>query len=187
MECDCRRDLDWWSDLLVFLIQNMATLYSSLLHTQTSVHSHVVIIRCLVAASNGGRSPSSGFRNCPWPQLPASHSNSSQRLNLNSSLSNSPTNQLSWLCPAYNISERTAQKTRLHYSCAIVVETRLFAKCYLVMVVVCLLISWSLPSSGSACHNIKLDLREIGWGDTNWIRLAKDSDQWRVLWTFHRL
>jgi hypothetical protein len=29
--------------------------------------------RCLVAAFNGGRSRSSGFPNCPRPQLPASH------------------------------------------------------------------------------------------------------------------
>jgi hypothetical protein len=28
---------------------------------------------CMVAASNSGRSPSSGFPNCPQPQLPASH------------------------------------------------------------------------------------------------------------------
>jgi hypothetical protein len=35
--------------------------------------------RCLVAATNGGRSPSSGFVNCPRPQLPASNSNSSQQ------------------------------------------------------------------------------------------------------------
>jgi hypothetical protein len=27
--------------------------------------------------------------------------------------------------------------------------------------------------------NIKLDLREIGWGGMNWIDLAKDRDQWR--------
>jgi hypothetical protein len=32
---------------------------------------------CLVAASNCGRSSSSGFSNCHWPQLPAAHSNSS--------------------------------------------------------------------------------------------------------------
>jgi hypothetical protein len=31
-------------------------------------------------ASSGGCSPSSGFLNCPRPQLPASHSNSSQQL-----------------------------------------------------------------------------------------------------------
>jgi hypothetical protein len=37
-------------------------------HTHTSVHSH------------------SGFPNYPLPQLPASHSNSSQRLNLSNSL-----------------------------------------------------------------------------------------------------
>jgi hypothetical protein len=64
-------------------------------HTHTSVYSHVFTSRCLVATSNGGRSPSSGFPNCPRPQLPASHSNSSQRLNLSSpthQLSHSPTN-----------------------------------------------------------------------------------------------
>jgi hypothetical protein len=26
-----------------------------------------------------------------------------------------------------------------------------------------------------------MDLREIGWGGTFWIDLAKDSDQWRAL------
>jgi hypothetical protein len=49
--------------------------------THTSVHSHVFTSRCLVAASNGGRSPSSEFLNWPRPQLPTSTSNSSQRLN----------------------------------------------------------------------------------------------------------
>jgi hypothetical protein len=38
---DYRRVLDWWSDLLDSLIHRVATIYSSLLHTQTSVHSHV--------------------------------------------------------------------------------------------------------------------------------------------------
>jgi hypothetical protein len=39
--------------------------------------------RCLVAASNGGCSLSSGFPNCPRRQIPASHSNISQQLNPN--------------------------------------------------------------------------------------------------------
>jgi hypothetical protein len=34
-------------------------------HTQTNVYSHVFTIRCSVAASKGGRSPSFGFPNCP--------------------------------------------------------------------------------------------------------------------------
>jgi hypothetical protein len=34
--------------------------------------------RCLVAASNSGRSLPSGFSNCPRPQLPASHNCNSQ-------------------------------------------------------------------------------------------------------------
>jgi hypothetical protein len=29
--------------------------------------------------------------------------------------------------------------------------------------------------------NIKLDLKEIGWGDMDGIKLAQDRDQWRIL------
>jgi hypothetical protein len=29
--------------------------------------------------------------------------------------------------------------------------------------------------------NIKMDLREIGWDDMDWIELAQDRDQWRAL------
>jgi hypothetical protein len=29
--------------------------------------------------------------------------------------------------------------------------------------------------------NIKMDLREIGWGGMDWIDLAQDRDQWRSL------
>jgi hypothetical protein len=29
--------------------------------------------------------------------------------------------------------------------------------------------------------NIRLDLRDIGWGRMVWIDLAQDRDQWRVL------
>jgi hypothetical protein len=29
--------------------------------------------------------------------------------------------------------------------------------------------------------NIKMDLREIGWEDMDWIELAQDRDQWRAL------
>jgi hypothetical protein len=28
---------------------------------------------------------------------------------------------------------------------------------------------------------IKVELREIGWGDMEWIRLAQDREQWRDL------
>jgi hypothetical protein len=48
----------------------------------------------LVTASNDGSSPSSVSRNVPVSELPASNSNSSQRLNLSSSLTHSPTNSL---------------------------------------------------------------------------------------------
>jgi hypothetical protein len=29
--------------------------------------------------------------------------------------------------------------------------------------------------------NIKMDLTEIGWDGRDWIKLAKDRDQWRAL------
>jgi hypothetical protein len=29
--------------------------------------------------------------------------------------------------------------------------------------------------------NIKMDLKEIGWGGMDWIDLAQDRDQWRAL------
>jgi hypothetical protein len=29
--------------------------------------------------------------------------------------------------------------------------------------------------------SIKIDLREIGWDDMDWIELAEDRDQWRAL------
>jgi hypothetical protein len=29
--------------------------------------------------------------------------------------------------------------------------------------------------------NIKMDLREIGFGDVDWINLAQDRDRWRTL------
>jgi hypothetical protein len=29
--------------------------------------------------------------------------------------------------------------------------------------------------------NIKMDLREIGWGGMDWIDLAQDRDQWKLL------
>jgi hypothetical protein len=28
---------------------------------------------------------------------------------------------------------------------------------------------------------IRMDLREIGWGSVDWIRLAQDRDRWRAL------
>jgi hypothetical protein len=28
---------------------------------------------------------------------------------------------------------------------------------------------------------IKIDLREIGWGDVDWIELAQDRNQWRAV------
>jgi hypothetical protein len=29
--------------------------------------------------------------------------------------------------------------------------------------------------------NIKMDIREVGWEDMNWIDLAQDRDWWRAL------
>jgi hypothetical protein len=30
-------------------------------------------------------------------------------------------------------------------------------------------------------ENIKIDVRDIGWGGMDWINLAQDKDQWRAL------
>jgi hypothetical protein len=30
-------------------------------------------------------------------------------------------------------------------------------------------------------HNIKIDVRGIGWGGMDWIDVAQDRDQWRAL------
>jgi hypothetical protein len=54
--------LVWLLDLLHALIQSVTTLYSSLLHTHQCPQSRPRS-RCLVAASNGGRSLSSEFSN----------------------------------------------------------------------------------------------------------------------------
>jgi hypothetical protein len=83
MECDYRWILDWLLNLLDPLTQHMSILYNSLLHTHTSVHSHVFSIPYLASASDSGHSPSPGFPNYPW--LPVSHNNSSQQLNLSNS------------------------------------------------------------------------------------------------------
>jgi hypothetical protein len=29
--------------------------------------------------------------------------------------------------------------------------------------------------------NIKMDLREVGWGGMDWINLAQDRDRWRAI------
>jgi hypothetical protein len=33
----------------------------------------------------------------------------------------------------------------------------------------------------SEVYNIKMDLREVGWGGMDWINLAQDRDRWRAL------
>jgi hypothetical protein len=84
----------WWRDyrpvlLMIRFIGLFYTAHDYTLQftiTHNSVHSNVFSSRCLVVASNDGNSASSGFPNCSWSQLPASHDNSSQRLNLSSSL-----------------------------------------------------------------------------------------------------
>jgi hypothetical protein len=55
-------------------------------HTRSSQSVAVFTSRCSIAASSGICSVTSGFPNCPQPQLPASHSKSSQQLNHSSPL-----------------------------------------------------------------------------------------------------
>jgi hypothetical protein len=30
-------------------------------------------------------------------------------------------------------------------------------------------------------HDIRMDIREIGWGSVDWIQLAQDRDRWQAL------
>jgi hypothetical protein len=57
--------------------QRYSTLHS-LLHTHSSVRSHALASRCWVAAASSGLSLPSAYAICPWPQIRASCSNSSQ-------------------------------------------------------------------------------------------------------------
>jgi hypothetical protein len=41
MQYDYKRGLDWWPVLLDSVAQRVTTLYTSLLHTHYSIHSHV--------------------------------------------------------------------------------------------------------------------------------------------------
>jgi hypothetical protein len=68
--------------LVIGFIRNVTTnncyrtlSYTSKRHCNYSTHKafSVFTIRCLVAVSNSGSSSSSGFPNCPRPQLPASY------------------------------------------------------------------------------------------------------------------
>jgi hypothetical protein len=88
------------------------TLQFTITHTdscpQSCLHCH-----CLVAASNGGLSPSSVFPNHSQPQLPASNSNSSQQLNHSSSLMDSPTNSTDSLLT--NRNSHSSESELLYY------------------------------------------------------------------------
>jgi hypothetical protein len=119
----------------------VTTLYSSLLHTRTSVHSQVFTRRCSVTVLTADVPHLLVSRAISVPQL--------QDFNGNS-FTTEP--QQSSNCPAYDISARTAQETPFHYWCAIAMETSLFVKPLLNNGS---FKAASLPSNGSICHNIK--------------------------------
>jgi hypothetical protein len=82
----------------------------SLTRTCACIHSHVFTSCCLVMASNGGHSLSSGILNYPQPQLAASYSNGGQHLSpscyLTHPLTNHPfsTNEIpGWQPPDTNL------------------------------------------------------------------------------------
>jgi hypothetical protein len=99
--------------LMTEFIELLHTAHDCTVHCYTHfrVHSHVFSNRWLVAVSNGGRSSYSGFPNYPRPQLPASNSNGSQRLNCSSSLTqNQSLSQSYFRLVAYSQSVRLGVK-----------------------------------------------------------------------------
>jgi hypothetical protein len=118
-------------DWFIGLLYNSWLHFINHYHKQTSIHSHVFSSRCSVAACNGTRSPSSASPNCSRPQLPASNSDSSQRLKPSSSLTHSLTQNATTLhftqlhstelapfhSTSYVVPARTSQKTELSYCC----------------------------------------------------------------------
>jgi hypothetical protein len=61
-----------FSKLLQLVTTSKAYAFTHLHISEVAQSVTVSTSRCLVAASNDGRSPSSGFPKCPPPQLPAS-------------------------------------------------------------------------------------------------------------------
>ena len=37
------------------------------------------------------------------------------------------------------------------------------------------------PGVDGGGGNFKMDLRELGWGDTDWIDMGHDRDRWRAV------
>jgi hypothetical protein len=126
------------------------TLQITIGHTRSSQSVTVITSRCSVAASIGGRSPSCRFPKCTRPQLPASDSNSSQRLMPNGYLTHQLTqiDSTHWTHSSLTVLLISRHGPhRKHRSCL------LFTDRCIVTVVVWLLASWSLPINGSTCHN----------------------------------
>jgi hypothetical protein len=72
-------DQIYWTLGLHYLL---TTLYISLLHARSSVHSvNVFPSHYLIVASNDGRSPSSGFPSCAWLQRPTPHNDRAPAFN----------------------------------------------------------------------------------------------------------
>jgi hypothetical protein len=92
---DQRQILDWWSDLLGSLILCVTIPFT--VHTHTGVQSRLHC-RSLAVASNGRRSLSSEFPNCPRAQLPASNSNSSPQQFSSSLTHQLPTATAMYVC-----------------------------------------------------------------------------------------
>jgi hypothetical protein len=104
----CMSDYKWAFGLVIGFIAHFCTQLVTTGNYSAAANSHsanslqhtlkssqpAVFTSFLVTASNGGRSPSSGFPNYPLDQLPASDSNGSQGLNGSGPVTHAPTHQL---------------------------------------------------------------------------------------------
>jgi hypothetical protein len=77
----------------------------------------------------------------------------------------------------YNSSARTLRKTPYLQLRSLAIDFILLSRERLLQN----LFTEPLFSNEYTCYNIRMDLRKVGRGGTDWIDLAQDRDQWRAL------
>jgi hypothetical protein len=153
--------------------------------TVTTYSTHNVFLvflsRCFVAASKGGCSHSSGFMNCPRPQLPASNSNSSQGLDVSSSLIHQPT-----LCAALHITSRHGPRRKHRFTLFLypIVPWKhaCFRSYYWIMVVYAGFAVLVLSKYATILKSVQMIISKVCWSSSQWKPYAqRHLPEWKTL------